>query len=196
MNKKILLWGLSAILIIQSYSFSNDNDYRILQPDNSIGRKTKVLANKVVVRIKQEYSNIYSAESIIKKFDKNVTIDNSFLKPSQSVTFNSKLREKTKSNVNLVLSNIIKAEEPLLRTYKVKYDGDKSPEDYCKELMVEAVVIYYVQNKDSKSYSFFIIVKKNNSWNIFFPIIVKKNNSWNIFFPIRKKYYISPRQYL
>ncbi|MFH1052423.1 MAG: S8/S53 family peptidase [bacterium] len=133
--RNILIFVILILVFGSELSYSSDKDFQVLLPDKKIGRKTKVLANQVIIRIKKEYIQNSNVESILKSIDKSIKIDNSLLKPSESITFNVNLRAKTLLKPNQNIGKIIKSEEPLLRTFVVKYDGNQSPEDFCKELL-------------------------------------------------------------
>lgn len=121
--------------------YSGNDDYKILQPDEKIGRKSSVLANRINIRVKKNFSNVEIVESILKNFDESIEINYPLLKREESLTFNQKLITIKKQNTNINIQKIIEAEEPLLRTFTVNYSGDKSPEQFCSELLNEVKAI-------------------------------------------------------
>ncbi|MFC2130636.1 S8 family serine peptidase [Bacteroidota bacterium] len=129
------------LILISFFSFSTlhstEIQRKILMPDKKLNRTTKVLSNTVFVRFKKEYAYIPNLENRIKLLNKDIIMGNSFLKPSESMTFNRNNRKKAEIQSNLKLDKILKAEEPLLRTYIIKYPGDEAPEIFCRKLLNE-----------------------------------------------------------
>jgi serine protease len=126
---------------------SEEINCKILQPNEKLGRKLKVLSNTILIRIKKEYAYSSDIKKSLKMVNKDIIIDDPFLKPTESMTFDKKMRDELLMNSNLKVNKIIEAEEPLLRTYLVKYPGNEAPEIFCKRLIKENPMIEIAEPK-------------------------------------------------
>ena len=126
-------------LIVQAYSADN-----FLGPDKNLGRTCKVFGNKIQVRLKTGNYDISKLNEQLKK--SNATATFQFLKPQETFMFNmsSSLMFARNNDVSNI-ENIIKAEEPLLRTFKIDYDGTIPPEIFCKNLKKEYPIIEFAE---------------------------------------------------
>ncbi|MBX3042687.1 MAG: S8 family peptidase [Candidatus Kapabacteria bacterium] len=132
------------IIILSFVIFANVFADEVLPPDLKKGRRSSVFANKVMVRLKAGYDIFRKDDILIKNNTKRV---NFLLHPSSSITYNNKMLEKLSPDLQTIKA--YKAEEKILRTFIVYYDGETNPEDYCKQLMlsnpaVEIAEPYYV----------------------------------------------------
>ena len=133
------------ILLLISIIFSVNliaND--VLPPNQKKGRSAAVFSQKVLVRLKPGY-DIFDKDAILIK--KSELKADYLLHPKSSITYNSKLLKSLEPS--LQASKIFNAEEKLLRTFIVYYDGTLEPEDYCRQLIlsnpaVEIAEPYYV----------------------------------------------------
>ncbi|MFA5512888.1 MAG: S8 family serine peptidase, partial [Candidatus Kapaibacterium sp.] len=130
--------------IVFIISFSNVFSSEILPPDEKRGRMTEILSDKILVRLKPGY-DIFSKDALLVKGN---TLQADFLlSPQASLTFNDNLKKNL--SPNLQANKIYHAEEKLLRTFIVTYDGSAAPEDYCIKMIlqnpaVETAEPYYV----------------------------------------------------
>ncbi len=119
------------ILIIFSSNTFGKNETKILMPDKKYGRTSKILSNQIYVRFK---SGHYDLSEIEMKFqNKTFHILKQLLTKNQSFMFNAK---KLKSSMlsSSQVHNILQKEEPLLRTYRLRFDSALSPEEFCQKL--------------------------------------------------------------
>jgi hypothetical protein len=110
----------------------------VLAPNPAVGRLDEVLGNVAMVRLQPGYSSQRDAKGALASI--GATIIEPFLLPEQSIRYQT----KTKSNTILSptqISAILRAEEPLLRTYIIEYSGDDSPEMYCSKAVSHCGVI-------------------------------------------------------
>ncbi|MBM2814875.1 MAG: type sorting protein [Ignavibacteria bacterium] len=119
----------------------------VLPANKDISRPAPVLSNTALIRFKAEVYQMNQATSILKKFSAKVS--EQMLQPALSLTFNKK-------NIsNSILSNnisnneqIIKTEEPLLRTYIIEFEGNETPEEFCSRIKnnpdIEIAEPYYI----------------------------------------------------
>lgn len=130
---------LIILLLSINIAFSDDN------LDNSKkGRGENILPDKILVRIKKNY-DIFDKDNISK--DKSIKKIDYLLNPKSSLSYNSK-----NMNISLNSSQLMKiyqAEEKILRTMIVEYDGKIEPERFCQELLlnnpaVEIAEPYYL----------------------------------------------------
>lgn len=105
----------------------------VLNPNKKIGRNAKVLANTAIIRYKQGIVN-----------PKNISIQNNsfvvkkqLLNPKQSFTFNNIMLKKASFQTHINKDKIIKAEEPLLRTFIVDFTTNETPEQFCRRIKNE-----------------------------------------------------------
>ena len=110
----------------------------VLAPNPAVGRLDEVLGNVAMVRLQPGYSSQRDAKEALASI--GATVIEPFLLPEQSIRYQT----KTKSNTILSptqISAILRAEEPLLRTYIVEYSGDDSPEMFCSKAVTHCGVI-------------------------------------------------------
>lgn len=149
---KFLLFKIICLLLSYSVLFSFTEQTKILEP-NGKERLDPVLSNIVFIRIKpfnkedrvlQSLSTLYGTKIISR-----------LIEPQYSVTFNKKIRKDVLLSKNQDLTQVIKAEEPLLRTFIAEFNGDVSPEEYCSKLsrscsdieLAEPYIIFDYQGK-------------------------------------------------
>lgn len=132
-NLKFFIYIFCFIFSVNGFSLLAQTDYyyEILHFVKG-GRETAVLSRHVVVRLKPEYT--LSGISAIKNGYVRLSAMEPLLRPEASLTHNNDLRK----NNFLLTSNkaieIIRAEEPLLRTFIFEYFSELSPEVFCKQL--------------------------------------------------------------
>lgn len=124
--------------------FYNANADDILPPNKILGRTSSVFAQKVLVRIKPGYDIFSKDDLLIKKSEIKVDF---ILHPNSTLTYNTKLRNS--ANPSFQMSKLYDAEDKLLRTFVLYYDGLKEPEAYCKHIIltnpaIELAEPYYV----------------------------------------------------
>lgn len=123
MKKIITILSILTLFII---SLNAKDFYRI--PNNNL----KTVKGKVLVRLK----NINNYSSFIQKLNKfNAKITKQLLDYNISFTYKKEQKKPITLGTNQNLDKIIKAEEPLLRTYYVSYPTDESPQQFCKKLI-------------------------------------------------------------
>lgn len=154
MKKLTLLFSICLLLTVQNRA---DEGNEVLEPDFSIQRFSPVLANKVMIRFKQEFAGSlkmgvnmtsYAAPNAVLNIE-GATIDRPMLPPKASLTFNKELKKNDKALSTSRINEIIQAEEPLLRTFVVSYSGEVNPEKFCRKLMdqnpaIEIAEPYYI----------------------------------------------------
>ena len=104
-----------------------------------------VSPSKIYVRFKPGYTDALKLESNMAatvNFNAvNLITNKSVLKlvpvlaPVNTFTYNKSLAIKDKKQNTHAAANIMKSEEPLLRTFKLEYDGSISPERFCRMLL-------------------------------------------------------------
>lgn len=142
MANKILT---TALLLILGLSIAFADDANILNPDPKFGRTSKVKANIVLVRFLPGNDNIESGINYLESI--GLKVQKPLLLPSQSI----------RKNINLAIIDdnksrnyykILKAEEPLLRSYYVEFEGNKAPEVLSamlkKNRYIEIAEPYYI----------------------------------------------------
>ncbi len=120
---------------------------RILVADPEI-RQTPVLSNIAFIRIKADLKNDKVLSDFASTYKAKVI--SPLLPVAYSVRFNDKIKDKVLSDKNQNIEQILKAEEPLLRTYIVQFEDDISPELFCSKISsacsdIELAEPYYVQ---------------------------------------------------
>ncbi|MBS1538103.1 MAG: S8 family peptidase [Bacteroidetes bacterium] len=135
MKSKYLFYIFFFFCIIISTDIHAQNglliDNKILPASPSIGRLDAVLDHVVIIRLKPDYASPNLVQSVLTSL--GVRILSQFLSPEQSIT-----RQFEKNNPAHPLpprttntDEILRAEEPLLRTYIVVYTRTDSPEQFC-----------------------------------------------------------------
>ena len=119
------------VIIFSDFSFASDKPtYEILEADALAGRTAPVLAHHVMVRFKALDKGFYN----LKKLPAN--IDAKILR--QALPYkNSSMGSNDLQFKKRVTNQILKTEEPLLRTYVLYYEEDIAPEKYCRKLLAE-----------------------------------------------------------
>lgn len=112
----ILLFGLFLLLNI-SESYSAENPKRIF------------------LRLKQHTDEKSVFDKI--QYIEGLKVVESLLPPARSITHNKKNLHRAQLLQNSELYGIIKAEEPLLRTYVIEYSGGLNPEKIVRKLIEE-----------------------------------------------------------
>ncbi|MDQ1265536.1 MAG: type sorting protein, partial [Bacteroidota bacterium] len=145
--------SIIIIFIIGVINLAAVESLKILPANQKTGRLCEALANTVRVRLKPGYYDAALAANIISPL--SAKISERLMEPVKSMTFNIKKRLETTLYSHQKIDEIIKAEEPLLRTYIITYSGDEPPEKFCtrlKELSSEVDIAepYYI---DSPLYS-------------------------------------------
>ncbi len=129
-NYRLLAVALAGLLLLaQSYSPA----WEAQITKSKIGGQ-KIFANAVKVRFKAGKTNPFKSDKKIQLSGESVSLGEPMLKPSQSVEYSKKAKLRAQSD-NLNLAEIIEAEEPLLRTYVIRYNSDAHPESYCEYLL-------------------------------------------------------------
>ncbi len=134
--------------------------------------KPEMLANTVMVRLKSGYTITEAKQALATSGARPVR---QMLLPEQSVRFNL---HQSAPNSNSKLGEILKAEEPILRTFVVEYDGNTSPERFCTKLMktnpaIEIAEPYYIAKPLGKPNDEFVnqqqllnVIKAFEAWDI------------------------------
>jgi hypothetical protein len=133
---KFLIRILVILLLLQflnSSAYAGMNVQKVLLPDKKLQRTCKVLPNTLIIRFKPEFENILIKKDNI--YFSDFSINRQILKPEQSLKYNSELKKKNSTLSTKNVENIIKAEEPLLRTCIIEYQGDEAPEKYAEKLL-------------------------------------------------------------
>lgn len=175
---KLKISTLLPILIV-FLSISLNAAPRILEPDAKLGRTGKVLSNKIFLRLAAS-TPIASRYDIVKSLP-GVTNAEQFLRNEESLTYNM-LLFSAKSNAarQVNVSKILAAEEPLLRTFVIEFEGWSSPEYYSKMLEssyedVEIATTYKVPTVQSlpndeflsKQMSMLISIRAPQAWEVY-----------------------------
>ncbi|HYF04013.1 MAG TPA: S8 family serine peptidase [Patescibacteria group bacterium] len=141
--------------------------------------KTEILSNTAVVRFKTFKDNSFVETSLQKTAKAQVA--RQFLKPEESFTFNKNLLKKSGNSILSVqkITQIKQAEEPLLKTVIITYEGKETPQEFCRRLLkenaeVELAEPYYVErmlgvpNDPLKSQQAYLnTIRAHEAWNIF-----------------------------
>jgi len=130
--------GFFSSLILLSFILLYDvsgvtKDLNILEPDPSSGRISKVWDGIVVLRFRNNVHDAGLAKTILKA--NSVDDLQQLLTKNQSYTYNTELKNSASILVNAHIQNIIKAEQPVLNTYYLKYNTGEPPEKYCRSLL-------------------------------------------------------------
>lgn len=129
MIRKLLIPFAIFSIIIPSELFA---ERKILEPDPKVDRNCEILAGKVRVR----FNSGVSEERIEEILAERGAVGTGTLLPQEL-----SLTEELKNSRNFIIaapdkySKILKAEEPLLRTYYVEFDSEKIPEKFCAGLL-------------------------------------------------------------
>ncbi len=129
MIRKLLISFAIISIIISPELFA---ERKILDPEPKVDRNCEVLAGKVRVRFDRGVSD-ERIEAILA--ERGAAASGTLLPKELSLT------EELKNSRNFIIaapdkySKILKAEDPLLRTYYVEFDSDKIPEKFCADLL-------------------------------------------------------------
>lgn len=125
------------ILLINFYQTLYSFDKIVLEPEPKIGRSEPVFSNLIMIKFKENYSKEF-INRFLSSIDP-ISIEQ-FLNPENSLSMNPQLIINGTFN-NLNINEIIKCEEPLLRSYFVHYTSTKNPEEICKLLLSHTEVV-------------------------------------------------------
>ncbi|MBI3258471.1 MAG: S8 family serine peptidase, partial [Ignavibacteriae bacterium] len=98
-------------------------------PDKSRSKKPETIPNSAFVRLKTGYTIAEATKALAGSGAKPV---HQMLLPEQSIRFTQSVPN---AQSNSKLAEILRTEEPILRTFTVEYDGAMSPERFCTMLM-------------------------------------------------------------
>ncbi len=115
---------------------------------NDNGNNIKVIKNRVVVRFKNQVYTQAKANNILSGFATKAA--RPAFPSKSSLLLNPALTNKTVNNKNnrinsVQLEKIIKAEEPLLRTFFVDYDSEENPIQFCNNIMANSGAIEFAE---------------------------------------------------
>jgi hypothetical protein len=175
--KTILKTGVIVILSLLSLSSSQagiaEKISEILKSGNNMPDK---LPNTAIIRLRDINSIV--GFSGLKSLPANITSIEPLLPKNQSLTFNSALKESKLLNSGNA-DQIINAEQPLLRTIIITYDGNLEPEKFCKMLkendsrveIAEPYYLYKLQGLPDDPYApaqtILTTIKADSAWGIF-----------------------------
>lgn len=145
--KRTSIYIVFVFLLFQSIQ-SIANDYeKILPPDNNSGRNSYVLDKTILVRL---IPGKYDFEDLKKLFeDYNLNCEKPLLSPKQSITYRIGEPIIQSKYDKRRLDKILEIESLLLRTFKINYNQDISPEEMCRWVVknipiVESAEPYFV----------------------------------------------------
>ncbi len=124
---------ISSVFNINVYSLGDSYDCQVLSPSEKYNRKDKIYKKIINIRLKSNKSEdgLMSGSLV-----PNTKIIKRWLNKSNSFTY-----RKSNSTINSLnvdkINKIIKAEEPLLRTFMIEFEEDIAPEEYIKKLINE-----------------------------------------------------------
>jgi serine protease len=123
---------IMLLLVFNEASISRLSDNKILITD----KKLAILSNTALVRFKKGIIQKSEFKILNSELNKGFVIDHPMLQSEQSITFNkeSKVFNSIQSSK---MNKIMRAEEPLLRTYVIQFPGDENPIDFCRKLKKE-----------------------------------------------------------
>ena len=115
------------VIILSMNSFSKE--YQVVKLQN---QNLKAYKNMCLIRLKAGFNDY----STIKKIEESVSVQfqEKFLDDKLSLTYNKNLKLSANLQSNEKIQKIYEAEEPLLRTYYVDFQGDESPEQFCRKI--------------------------------------------------------------
>ncbi len=120
------------LLLALTLTTFSKNDSKILMPDKKLDRTGKVLSNEIYIRLKPGNYDIAKVQKKLSSF--NIKIQKQLLTQKQSFTF-SKQKQKTSMLSAKQLHKVMNAEEPLLRTFRIRFETNEAPELFCRKLM-------------------------------------------------------------
>jgi hypothetical protein len=106
---------------------------RILKSDQESGRSSAIIDKQIYIRFDKGFYEIEKVREILSKYD--MAPETQILTKDQSIMFNSHSNMLLSSSDGERRRSIIRAEDPLLRTFRVSYNVDKSPEEICRWLL-------------------------------------------------------------
>lgn len=137
----LLVILFSMLLGIDLYS----SDITPTGPNPKTGKLGKISPNKVYIRFRQGAVGSLNLQGNMHTFSntdaKNILSNPNVIKltpllnPLNSVTYNKEIQRKSNTDNTMAVQKLMNAEEPLLRTFKLEYDGLADPETYCKLLL-------------------------------------------------------------
>ncbi len=135
MNIRTLLFSLLLICSISTIELKAQvgllQGKEILPASKETGRLDAVLNHVAMIRVQPEFKSLDKAQRALAPF--GIRILAPFLKPEQSLAYqfeknNPDIQTPTPANR---INDILRTEEPLLRTYIIEYSGNDSPELFC-----------------------------------------------------------------
>lgn len=120
------------LLILSCNLLHSESKTSILEPDSKYDRKNKILSNEIYIRLKADVKDVQKLLKLIESFGGN--IEKQILTPSNTFRFSAEMNKSSIYNSEQI-SEIIESEEPLLRTYRISFTSNNSPEIFCKELL-------------------------------------------------------------
>jgi subtilisin family serine protease len=121
------LYLLLFIGCLSMYAFSKE--YQIVKLQNT---NLKAYKNMCLIRIKSGFNDNLSIKTI--ELTTGIKFQEKFLDDNLSLTFNKNLKSSNNLQSSENIRKIFKAEEPLLRTYFVEYQGDDEPDYFCRKI--------------------------------------------------------------
>lgn len=136
-------------------------------------KHNRVKPNTVIIRLVDGYN----IESI---GHNDITKSRQMLKPERTYKYNSHKKISDKPLSSKKISRLIATEEPLLRTYVIKFKGDMSPFEFCSELkelypdIIEIAEPVYIDRKQiepndprlNSQYLLFDQINAFDAWDI------------------------------
>jgi serine protease len=130
---RFLFLTLILALSLSLQTFAQLSEAAILPPEPKLGRTCEVLSKTLRVRFKPYIQSQTQAQNSLVGTD--LSIVQPLLDNKSSVRYNVKLRNQILYDKPNSYAKIMKAEEPLLRTFIVQYKADVPPEIYAKRLL-------------------------------------------------------------
>ncbi len=128
--KKVILAAFLSIIIIIGFAFNAHSDDRSPKLFISSDKHAKILPNKAIIRFSPSGQLKIKSKTI--EYDFKLT--EPMLAPEQSITSEANYSQAWRSMTPSKVFEIMKAEEPLMRTYYIEYEGEIEPEKYCSLL--------------------------------------------------------------
>jgi len=124
---------ISLTLSVLLFGFTEAKEMRVVKGGNGSAIKSAIIDKQVYVRFHKGIYDLEKVTEILSKYD--ITPETQILEKKQSLMFNSQAMVFSSTNDRGRRSRIMEAEEPLLRTFRVSYSSDESPEDICRWLL-------------------------------------------------------------
>ena len=131
--------GLNSILVIFLIcfvvfsAFSNEGKFNteILNPDIKFNRLDKVFKKLINIRLKSYKSENKLFSGLLLP---SINVIKCYLNKNNSMTY-KKMYNSIQNIPDYKVNNIIKAEDPLLRTFLIEFTDDLSPEEYINKIL-------------------------------------------------------------